>query len=234
MACERYRKALSELAAGASAPGELDAHIAGCAGCRAELAALRRALEAVDADLGEIAGAEPAPALAARIRQAAAEAEIGSAWRPAFLLPSLAAAVLAAVTLVLFRGHESPKAPVARLTPRAPLASEAPLPPPAVSASGMAPGGASTAPPVVARVPESASARRSGPAEPEVLVPPGQVEPLLRFAALVNRDRVASPSLAAVEQASSELAEPRPIDVRSVDIEPLEIVPLDAAEETGT
>jgi hypothetical protein len=232
MACERYRKALSELAAGAPAPGELDAHLAGCAGCRAELAALRRALEAVDADLGEIGGAEPSPELAARIRQAAAEAEVGSAWRPAFLLPSLAAAVLAAVTLVLFRGHESPPTAVARLTPRAPLASEAP--PPAVPPTPSLPAGASPASPVEARVPTPPSAPRTAPPEAEVLVPPGEVEALQRLAALVSRQRAAPLLMGRAGQASPELAEPRPIDVRSVDIEPLEIVPLEAAEDTGT
>jgi hypothetical protein len=231
MACERYRKALSELAAGASAPGELDAHLAGCAGCRAELATLRRALEAVDADLGEISGAEPSPALAARIRQAA-EAEVRSAWRPGFLLPSLAAAVLALVTLVLFRGHESLPTPVARLTPRAPLASE--TPPPAVPPSPSLPAGASPASPVEARVLTPPSAPPTAPPEAEVLVPPGEVEALQRLAALVSRQRAAPLLMGRAGQASPELAEPRPIDVRSVDIQPLEIVPLEAAEDTGT
>jgi hypothetical protein len=67
-----------------------------------------------------------------------------------------------------------------------------------------------------------------------VLVPPGQVEALQRFARLVNSERVASPSLAAVEQGSPEIVPPPPIEVRSVEIKPLEIVPSDAAEDSGT
>jgi hypothetical protein len=77
-------------------------------------------------------------------------------------------------------------------------------------------------------------ARPALPPEPEVLVPPGQLEALQRLASLVNREHVASPSLAAVQQGSPELAEPRPIDLGAIDIKPLEIVPSDAAEEAGT
>ena len=69
----------------------------------------------------------------------------------------------------------------------------------------------------------------TGRTEPEVLVPPGEAEALLRFAALVHRDRQAPTSLAAAGQPSADLAEPAPID-----IQPLEIVPLDPAETSGT
>jgi hypothetical protein len=76
--------------------------------------------------------------------------------------------------------------------------------------------------------------RPLAPREPEVMVPPGQAEALLRLLALVNRDRVAPPVLGATGQASPELAELRPIDVGPIDIKPLEIVPLDPAETSGT
>ncbi|MBI2944349.1 MAG: FecR domain-containing protein [Candidatus Wallbacteria bacterium] len=54
MSCERYRTALAERADGESpgTPGsELEAHLAGCDGCRRELEALRRAVETLRADI---------------------------------------------------------------------------------------------------------------------------------------------------------------------------------------
>jgi hypothetical protein len=71
--------------------------------------------------------------------------------------------------------------------------------------------------------------RRTIPAEPEVLVPPGEAETLRRFVALVHRERLAPASLATVGQPSADLAELAPIDIK-----PLEIVPLDPAETSGT
>ena len=65
--------------------------------------------------------------------------------------------------------------------------------------------------------------------EPEVLVPPGETEALLRFVALVHRDRLAPTSFAAAGQPSADLAE-----LALIDIKPLEIVPLDPAETSGT
>jgi hypothetical protein len=71
--------------------------------------------------------------------------------------------------------------------------------------------------------------RRGIPAEPEVLVPPGETEALLRFVALVHRDRLAPASFAAAGRPPADLADPALID-----IQPLEIVPLDPAEISGT
>jgi hypothetical protein len=76
----------------------------------------------------------------------------------------------------------------------------------------------------------SRSAGRSAiQAEPEVLVPPGETEALLRFVALVHREHLKTTSLAAAGQPSGDLAE-----LASIDIQPLEIVPLDPAESSGT
>jgi len=240
MACERYREALSERAAGALAPAELESHLAGCEDCRQELAKLRRALALVDGELRGLLATEPSPDLAARIRQAAAEPEAGFRFRPAFVFQTLAAAaVLAAAVFVLLRGHETAPTPVAALAAHPPLASAAPPPAPGAPFGPTAPR-APTVPPGVPGLPvetsghSRATVRRAAPPAPEVLVPPGQVETLLRLTALVNRQRLAPPGLGAAGQASPDLAEPRPIAVGSIDITPLEIVPLDPAEDSGT
>jgi len=235
MACERYGKALTELAAGAPAAGWLDAHLAGCEGCRQELATLRSALDVVDAELRQLVATEPSPELAARIRQAASETQIESAWRPALLMQALAAAaVLAAVALVLLRGHTPAATSVAVLTPHPPLASGTPLPAAAAMAARTTQPTPPDQRPAQAFARASASARPATPPEPEVLVPPGAGAALLRLAAIVNRQGVASPALAAAGQPSPDLPVPQPIDVRPIDIKPLEIVPLDPAEDSGT
>ena len=70
--------------------------------------------------------------------------------------------------------------------------------------------------------------RRGIPAEPEVLVPPGEAEALLRFAARLQHRAVAPDSLL-VADLSAPLAEPR-----ALEIAPLVIVPLDPTETSGT
>jgi hypothetical protein len=81
----------------------------------------------------------------------------------------------------------------------------------------------------------AAQVRRSIlPAEPEVLVPPGERAALLQLAVLVSRQEAVPPALASVNQPSSELALPRAIDAEAIDIKPLEIVPLDPADTNGT
>ena len=241
MACERYRDALTDVAAGEPATVAVEGHLASCEACRAELLALRRALAVADAEMAGLSSAEPAPGLAARIRQAAAEPS--PEWRFGWLWPAVAAAatLLVALAVVLGRGtgptpeprvatdaaHSQPtgEAPVAELLgeetapARERAFTEASLgkePTRQIVAQGD---------PRFTRV----RAREDGPPEPEVLVPPGEGEALLRFVALVHRQRLAPTQLAAAGQPSADLAQLAPID-----IPPLEIVPLDTAEPSGT
>ena len=104
MSCERYRDALIDVAAGEAAATALEAHLASCEACRAELLALRRALAVADAEMAGLASAEPSPGLAARIRQAAEPPS--PEWRLGWLWPAVAAAatLLVALAVVLGRG----------------------------------------------------------------------------------------------------------------------------------
>jgi anti-sigma factor RsiW len=275
MPCERYREALADVAAGAPAPAAVEAHLASCGACRAELRVLQRALAVADAEMAGLLAAEPTPELAVRIRQAVAEAEsrgpalsheLSSAWRFGWLWPATAAAatLLVALAVALGRGTESTPAPrVAVSSDRPEPTGSTRVPEPrgefviprdsdrtgpegsAGTADTSSPGPAD-APrgdrvvakatgelPVRARddgVPTRAPSadRRAIPAEPEVLVPPGETEALLRFAALLQRRAVAPDSLL-VADLSAPLAEPR-----AVELAPLVIIPLDPAETSGT
>jgi hypothetical protein len=224
MTCERYRDGLSDVAAGAPAPVGVEAHLASCAACRAELAALRQALAVADGELARLLSAEPSPELAARVRAAVAEsAEAAPGWRLGWgFMAAAAAAVVVAVTLGVAQRSLRPKP--SAVAERAP-ALEAPRATPAPQT--VVPETARSAQPVESQPRVSGRARAQGPREPEVLVPAGEAEGLLRFAASLRRRSVTPDSLL-VADLSAPLAEPR-----VGEIPPLEIVPLDPTEGPG-
>ena len=272
MACERYREALADMAAGVPAPAGLEAHLGSCEACREELHALRQALAVADAEMAGLLAAEPTAGLAVRIRQAvsearepsphapaslrqvAAESDLPAAWRFGWLWPATAAAATLLVALAVMLGRGTPPAPEPQVV------VDAHRPQPAGNAGGAESSGAVVTPSADLPVPVSdgndpVAPRTSGQAvrrgvrspggslgtrqagvprddrapEPEVLVPPGEAEALLRLVALVHRDRIAPAVFGAAGQPSVELAE-----LAAIDIKPLEIVPLDPAETSGT
>lgn len=230
MACERYREALGDVAAGAPFPAGLEAHLASCEACREELADLRRALSLVDAEMTGLLTAEPSPELAARIRQAVLEPAPSAGWRFGWLWPAVAGATTLLVAVAAWQARSpsplaSPEARVAA-TPVIPRDSVAPGP--EGSAESVIPRVASRPALEGSAVPRSAR-RPAIAAEPEVLVPPGEREALLRLVAIVHRERLVPAALAAAGQTSPDLAEPLPLDIK-----PIEIVPLDPAESSGT
>lgn len=238
MACERFRDALADVAAGAPALAGVEAHLASCDACRAEVASLRQALAVADGELADLLSAEPTPALAVRIRRAVAEWAPSPGWRFGWLWPAVAAAATLLVALAVVLGRGTGPIPEPRVAagahrpgPVIPRDSDVPGPEgsaglPADPSHGNAVAGArgDNAP-----TRSRSAGRRAIPAEPEVLVPPGEAETLLRFVALVHRDRRAPASLTVAGQPSADLAELAPIDIK-----PLEIVPLDPAETSGT
>jgi hypothetical protein len=233
MACGRYRDALTDVAAGEPATAAVEAHLAACEACRAELHALRRTLAVADAEMAGLASAEPSPGLAARIRRAAAQPS--PEWRFGWLWPAVAAAatLLAALAVVLARGTgptPEPRVAVDLVRPR-PIETPAavrPREPVIPRGSGLASpeGSAGTADP--SSPGKDVAPRDDRAPEPEVLVPPGEGEALLRFAADV-RPRVVSSDSLLVADMSGPLTEPK-----GVEIQPLVIVPLDPTEPSGT
>lgn len=232
MACERHRDALSDVAAGAAPSRALEAHLLACEECRTELAALRRTLAMADDELGELLSAMPSPELPARIRAAASEpTAVAHGWRPGFrlVLVGAAAALLMAVVMARQRQVPSPASTVeTRHVP--PVGREHVTPAPVLARDQ------SAAPPLaeVRTRPAAAGASNVRPArsqrtvsEPEVLVPPGELEALLRYAANLRR-RTLAPDALLVADHSAPLPEPR-----YAAIQPLAIVPLDPEESAG-
>jgi hypothetical protein len=244
MACERYGEALADVAAGLPAPAGLEAHLATCAMCREELHVLRQALAMADAEMAGLAIAEPTPGLAARIRQAVAAADPSPAWRFGWLWPATAAAAALLVGLAVVLGRSTPPTDGPRVAVDGARPQAQPRAPREAAERGGSAGTADSASPGLTAAPRSdrvgkrddhAPARshpaggRRTPAEPEVMVPPGEAETLMRFVARVHRDRLAPTSFAAAGEPSADLAE-----LALIDIPPLEIVPLDPAEVSGT
>ncbi len=233
MACERFRDELTDVAAGQPAAAGTSAHLESCPSCRAELTALRRGLALADQVLGEIASAEPSPELPARIRRAAAEVDVAEPrpWRWAWVAVAAALFLAVGVAIRWRTGRvATPRQPIALASPSVspmPVTPEGPSARPDVTTPGPAPTAGPRLATTEARRRPSAPPRR--PAEPEVLVPPGQQEALLRFVALAHGQQVTPRTLQSTGVPSFDLAQPAPLEIK-----PLEIVPLDPAESPGT
>jgi hypothetical protein len=237
MACERYRDALSDVSAGGSAAPELEAHLSTCEACRVELEGLRRALAMADDELGSLLLAAPSPELAARIRTAVSGAAADSAWRPGLWLAfgGVTAALLVALGLLAQRKEQSASTAIATQAQHAAEAVEGPAP--AVEPTTPATASATPVAPAIAAVRServrtavsfpSPGAPRTLAAEPEVLVPAGEAEALLRFAAHL-RQRSVTPRSLLVADLNAPLAESTDVQIR-----PIEIVPLDPEEDSG-
>lgn len=232
MACERHKDALSDVAAGGSAVPELEAHLASCVGCREQLEVLRRALALADDELGRLLSSEPSRRLLARIRAATAEPVAQSVWRLGWARPSLAAAAALLVALLVVVGRAPSREPSV-VVERSPEPSGAS---PTSVSEGRSPAAEQAAPPPTAETPAQADAAPGRPSlaglaaaapAPEVLVPAGEAEALLRFAAAV-RHRSVTPESLLVADLSLPLSQPKGMEIR-----PIEIVPLDPEEDSG-
>lgn len=232
MACKRHRDALSDVAAGEVPSPAVEAHLASCEACRGELAVLRRALAIADGELARLLSAGPSPELPARIRVAVSESTpVGHGWRPGFalVLAGAAAALLIAVVLVWQRHAPQPAATVETRPDSAEGRSQV------TPAPGLARDQSATAAPAALRTIPAPSAAadvrpgrsRSAVSEPEVLVPPGELDALLRYATNLRR-RTVTPDALIMADHSSALPEPK-----YAAIQPLDIVPLDPEETAG-
>jgi hypothetical protein len=226
MACERYRDALSDVAAGAAVPTGVEAHLAACTACRAELAALRQALAVADDEMGRLRAVEPSPDLVARIRTAVAQTALAEpAGRPGWrIMLAAAAAAALLVALMVVAGRAPSREPALALDAHPPEHGSAATATEAARQSAVVavarPDGGSTERPRVRPL-------RAVPTEPEVLVPPGELLALHRLAADLRRRTVTPDSLLL-----ADLSAPLP-EARDVLIRPLEIVPLSPEEDSG-
>ena len=240
MFCQRYKESLSEAAvtlpAGELEPGdaavpalsaELRAHLADCPACRAQFDAQRALMGAIDRGIQVSLAAEPSPEFAARVRRRLEEERLPSqpwfsGWVPA---AAGALAVLALVAVWLAR-----REPVglgtndsARNVQSQPNAvNNAGVPPESYTAQSLPPQSIGKSATTRGAVPAPQDVRPAvAKAEPEVLVPPGQREAILRLYAALQSGRTNAASLLA-EAGSLQPAELKipPLEVARLDLEP--------------
>jgi len=113
MLCEHYKEALIEAAASdVSGPGDLRAHLDGCAACRATFEQEQAFFASIDAGLRTAANSEVPPSLAVRVR-ALLDAEPASrllAQKWAYS-GAILAGVLSVAAILVLRSHQNVSSP---------------------------------------------------------------------------------------------------------------------------
>lgn len=169
MNCERFRRFLTDLVLDESASPEMEFHLSDCAPCRAALDDQRRLMGRIDEEIAESLGVTPSSEFLpkARLRIASQCAPARSAFR-GWLVPPTAVAV-GAILVGLCLWWRIPAGP-----PTHPIAVMAPSAPSITRFQPSAP--LVPAPRAVGATRVKRASHGTPPAEPEVLVPPGEEE----------------------------------------------------------
>ena len=239
MACERFEQTLIEEAIAPGANPELSAHVTKCADCREELERQRELQARIMSGVAAMVADSPSPGLLARVRQQIAAEK---APRPFPWMRWATVGLVACAVLVIWYA-ERPRGPVgqpdvrmvkvpAQAPPQdSPSTLQTIQKPPAqrlqvAAAPTVKPLRRSAPPRVVAREPEtgtvlSAAANQTPAQGPEVIVPPGQREAVLRLVNALQSGRVDAASLLRPAQTT---------DYAVLQIAPIEVKPLVSEE----
>jgi hypothetical protein len=195
----------------------------------------------VDKGMESLVAGEPSPQFTARLRARIAEEQPAPrfawlTWKPA--AAGLVMAAIVAAALVVLVPHHTALRPKS-LRPGSIVASTAaprthksagPTANPAERTGAYSDALRHHADPL--RVAQRHGSRRvHSAAEPEVLVPRGELELVMRLAADIHSGRVNSRQLAA-EQAKANEGIQKPIDIPSIEIKPLEPAPVSSELDT--
>lgn len=227
MSCERYRSWMTDAAADelqGSRPITLENHVRECAACRLEFQRVRTLLEAIDLGAAAQTAIEASPRFLEQVRQRIRDEASVAAWWNARWVPALACAtvLIVAASVWILRPRTGTRH---ELT----ASSAAPSP-----AQAVRPAVVLTAKPKItperrgstvalARPARKLNVRRiererAAPEIPEVIVQPGQMEAVMRFAQALNSGQIDGAKLLA--------------DLKAAD-QPLEIKPLETPELAG-
>jgi hypothetical protein len=219
MPCQHYKNALIEAAAsGAQPQGDLRAHLAGCADCRAAFAQEQSLFASIDAGLHVAANAEAPASLLPRVRARLDEAV---ATQRRWLQPVILAAASVALAFAIFlfaRPHPSRPDNQAKQTPQI-LGSETVVKNARPQVSGPATQiVSSTANKSQTRV-HSTLLRTVASSQLEVLVPPDEREAFARFVAVLGERREVALALAKpAPQTKDEPAGLEPLQINGLEI----------------
>ncbi len=235
MPCEHYKDALIEPAAtGAGPQGELRAHLAACASCRAAFEQEQSLFSAIDSGLHTVANAEVPPSLLPRVRAAVDEIAVAHPLRwLQSLVFATSSVVLAFLIFLTVRPHRATNENIAKQNPA--------IPTPVGPATNKNSGKNSPADIQIASVrsTRSKTGRNStilysaASGNPEVLVPPDERVAFARLVATLNeRSDVAAALLAKVEKKDS-LVTVDPLQITDIEIKPLESKETEAQDGAG-
>ena len=220
MDCRRFSEKLADAAL---EPGKvrnvgLAAHLETCATCQRELEAQRRLAQAVDLGLTAAVSAEPSPAFATGVRaRLAAEPAPRGSWFTGWV-PVAAGALAVLVLMVIWFARQEGQEPVPG--PHQEVSREAAHQPVIESDKAHVAAARGEMPVRQNREsrPKGAPAVRAARIrEPEVIVPPGQREAVLRFYTVLWSGRV---------ELSALLVKPGPLEIAELKIMPLEVPEL--------
>ena len=234
MPCEHYKDALIEAAAtGASPQGELRAHLAACASCRAAFEQEQSLFTAIDFGLHVAANTEVPPSLLPRVRAALDEVAVAPRlrWVQPLVFAS-ACVVFAFLTFLMARPRHVATDDQAKRIPVAP----------AVTPGTNTPGKISPTDTQTASVRfnqshtvgNSAILHSAASSNPEVLVPPDEREAFARLVATMNeRSEVGKALLSQRPEKKDALVSVDPLQIADLEIEPLEGTETEAQDGAG-
>jgi hypothetical protein len=237
MGCQRYQSWITDEALGALAENrerELLSHASECAACSAALDRSRVLHQAIALGMAETVSAEPSPELTARVRQRISQTTEPAHSRLAALFPVVAGALaLAALLAFWLRPQQAPPRPPGAATQSREIATTGQTPSQPTATIKRSPAelsrhsrGELTATNLSLGRPE-----KTAPAI-EVLVPPGEWQAVVKFAATLNSAGLVRTQFRAnIEEVRN------PLEVKPLDFPSLEVTRLEEgqpASETGS
>ena len=238
--CKKYVERIDDAALGALDPSherELLSHAGECDACREAYQRARELAALVDRGVESLVAGEPSPHFTSRLRARIADERPDArftrpTWKP--LTAGLATAVTVAV-LWVFLAPSHTKLPSKSTLPASNIASAVPheVPTPANPTTKAA----EPDRPYATETPRHSGTRllaqqrrhnirpTQSPGEPEVLVPPGQLEAVMQLASDIRSGRIDGKKFV-VEQAEAQENIQKPIHIAPIEIEPIEIPPL--------
>jgi hypothetical protein len=258
--CRKYGEWMTDAALGALAPKkehELLAHTGECEACLEAYQHAREVAAFVDRGVQSFVSDEPSPQFAvglrARIAQERSRARfVWLSWKPV----ATTVAVLAMLTVLVVRHERRPHSQPLALNVASHASSSMSSPSAVVSPAKEAPlrSGRRERSQDQSRLLASASVRRERPirtratSQPEVLVPPGQLDAIIRLAKATQSGQINGKALLALQDKASAPLEIRPLEIPSGQIDgkallalqdkasaplqigPLEIPPIEPTE----
>ncbi|MGC1106123.1 MAG: hypothetical protein WA876_06260 [Candidatus Acidiferrales bacterium] len=225
--CAQFRECMADAALSGSFHTDLEAHVRDCAACREEFRRVQTLLQAINDGVSASVAAEPSSQLLANVRQriASQQHRAPAWWSRSAWLTAAGACVALAIFLFAARTLHKFNRPLRDYAPSPIAASSTPGHSAASPNRGPTVESATSAPPrksalVVVRH-SSLRTLHCPASEPEIIVDPGQMQAILRFAAALQSGKIDGAKLLADQKQAAE-----PLEIKPLTIAPLKIAAL--------